>query len=138
MVQEAQKKSNFYFYTTSLWDASDLNDTVVILPDEKVAELDLFFEADGHYFWDEAKTADYQPYVDQYNRIAKKIGFRPTQVMLVCLDVLEETCHQLSEAYSNLTVLNQHMFRNAIVKLFENSFGEIEPQESVNNNQPSK
>lgn len=103
-----------------------INDTVVILPDEKVAELDLFFEVDGLYFWIEAKTSDYQNHIDKYNRMAKMIGFQPSQVMLVCLDVLEETCQRLVEPYSHLTVLNQYMVRDKVVKLLEASFGTIE------------
>jgi hypothetical protein len=103
-----------------------INDTVVILPDEKVAELDLFFEVDGLYFWIEAKTSDYQNHIDKYNRMAKMIGFQPSQVMLVCLDVLEETCQRLVETYSHLTVLNQYMVRDKVVKLLEASFGTIE------------
>ena len=102
-----------------------LNDTVIVLPDQKGAELDLFCEVDGLYFWLEAKTGDYQRHIEKYNHMAKLIGLPTKQVMLVILDLSETTCHSLSAIYSHLTILNQHMVRAALMELFGNAFGTL-------------
>lgn len=102
-----------------------LNDTVIVLPDQKGAELDLFCEVDGLYFWLEAKTGDYQRHIEKYDHMAKLIGLPQKQVMLVILDLPEQTCRSLSGLYSHLTILNQHMVRAALMELFCNAFGAL-------------
>ena len=100
------------------------NDTVIRLPDQKEAELDLFFEVDGLLFWIEAKSADYQHHIEKYNRMAKTIGLPQKQVMLVCLDLKETACMSLTMIYPYLTVLNPQILRLTLRCLFCEAFGE--------------
>ena len=103
-----------------------INDTVVILPNQKGAEMDIFCEIDGLYFWLEAKTGDYQQHVEKYDCMAKSLHLPAKQVMVVILDLPETACRLLTQTYSHLTVLNQYLVRPTITQLFIDSFGEIE------------
>ena len=99
-----------------------LNDTVVRLPDQTYAELDLFCEVDGFYFWLEAKTGDYQQDIGKYVQRAQLMNLSAKQAILVVLDLSETICHALSSSYPNITVLNQQMVRPAIRELLKEAF----------------
>lgn len=81
----------------------------ITLPNGDDFELDVLFEVDGEIFWFEAKTGEYQQYVNKYKKMAQVLGLDSEHAFMVLLDVSEQDCMTLQKLFS-MQVVNQAQF----------------------------
>jgi hypothetical protein len=82
----------------------------VVLPNGDDFEFDLLFAIAGDVYWFEAKTGDYQRYVEKYSRIAKLLGLEGSRAFLILTDVSDETARDLRGLFG-MTVVSTARFR---------------------------
>jgi predicted Zn finger-like uncharacterized protein len=82
----------------------------IILPNEDDFELDILFEVEKHIYWVEAKTGDYQSYIDKYTKMSKILGVDNQHAFMVLTSIDENLCDSLSSMFSmNVCSLNSFM-----------------------------
>jgi|LDZT01.1.fsa_nt_gi hypothetical protein len=99
-----------------------LTNPQIILPNGDDFELDVLFSIDEEIFWFEAKTGDYQNYVDKYSRMAKLLQLDNKHAFMVLTEVNEQNCIALRKIFG-MEVVNiekfSETFQNSIRHLNE-------------------
>lgn len=99
-----------------------LTNPQIILPNGDDFELDVLFSIDEEIFWFEAKTGDYQNYVDKYSRMAKLLQLDNKHAFMVLTEVNEQNCVALKKIFG-MEVVNiekfSETFQNSIKHLNE-------------------
>jgi hypothetical protein len=67
----------------------------IILPNGDDFELDLIFRIEDEFFWFEAKTGDYQRYVEKYSRIAKILKLDNDHAYMILTDITKDGAQAL-------------------------------------------
>lgn len=102
---------------------SYLTNPQIILPNGDDFELDVLFSIDDEIFWFEAKTGEYQNYVEKYSRMAKLMQLDNQHAFMVLTEVNEPNCIALKKIFG-MEVVNiesfSEKFQNAINHLNEN------------------
>lgn len=97
-----------------------LTNPQIILPNGDDFELDVIFSIDDEIFWFEAKTGEYQNYVDKYSRMAKLMHLDSKHSFMVLTEVNESNCAALKKVFG-MEVVNienfSEKFQNAISHL---------------------
>lgn len=99
-----------------------LTNPQIILPNSDDFELDVMFYIEDEIFWFEAKTGEYQNYVDKYSKMAKLMQLDSKHSFMVLTEVNEPNCVALKKVFG-MEVLNiesfSEKFQNAISHLNE-------------------
>ncbi len=99
-----------------------LTNPQIILPNGDDFELDVLFYIENEIFWFEAKTGEYQNYVDKYSRMAKLMQLDNKHSFMVLTEVNEQNCVALKKVFG-MEVVNiesfSEKFQNAINHLNE-------------------
>lgn len=99
-----------------------LTNPQIILPNGDDFELDVLFYIEDEIFWFEAKTGEYQNYVDKYSRMAKLMKLDSNHSFMVLTEVNEPNCVALKKVFG-MEVVNiesfSEKFQNAINHLKE-------------------
>ena len=66
---------------------SCLQNVEIKLPDGQDFELDLIFKIGDEHFWFEAKTGDYQKYIDKYSKMSDLLGLDCKHAYMVLTDI---------------------------------------------------
>lgn len=97
-----------------------LTNPQIILPNGDDFELDVLFHIENEIFWFEAKTGEYQNYVDKYSRMAKLLQLDNKHAFMVLTEVNEPNCVALKKVFG-MEVVNiesfSEKFQNAISHL---------------------
>jgi len=91
----------------------------IILPNEDDFELDILFEIEGYMYWVEAKTGDYQSYIDKYSKMSKILGVDNQHAFMVLTNIDDNLCESLSSMFS-MNVCSIHGFMES----FDNVLGQ--------------
>lgn len=101
---------------------SYLTNPQIILPNGDDFELDILFCIEDEIFWFEAKTGEYQNYVDKYSKMAKLMELDSEHSFMVLTEVHEPNCIALKKIFG-MEVVNiesfSEKFQNAISYLNE-------------------
>jgi hypothetical protein len=76
----------------------------IILPNGDDFELDILFEIEQEIYWFEAKTSDYQKYIDKYSRMSKLLDLDRSQCYMVLTDVTDHSAKALSNLFGMTVV----------------------------------
>lgn len=99
-----------------------LTNPQIILPNGDDFELDVLFYIEDEIFWFEAKTGEYQNYVNKYSRMAKLMQLDSKHSFMVLTEVNEPNCVALKKVFG-MEVVNiesfSEKFQNAIIHLNE-------------------
>ncbi|WP_353683282.1 hypothetical protein V4D30_05250 [Thermodesulfovibrio sp. 3907-1M] len=68
---------------------SYLKNPQIILPNGDNFELDIIFKIEDEYFWFEAKTGDYQRYIDKYSKVAEILKLDYEHAYMILTDITE-------------------------------------------------
>jgi len=80
------------------------------LPNEDDFELDILFEVQERIYWVEAKTGDYQAYIDKYTKMSKILGVDNQHAFMVLTNIEDNLCESLSAMFSmNVTSIHGFM-----------------------------
>jgi len=71
----------------------------VILPNGDDFELDLVFRIEDEFFWFEAKTGDYQRYVDKYSKVAKILNLDYEHAYMILTDITRDGAQALTTLF---------------------------------------
>jgi len=88
----------------------------IILPNEDDFELDILFEVQETIYWVEAKTGDYQSYIDKYSKMSKILDIDNEHAFMVLTNVDESVCDSLSAIFS-MNVCSIHTFMDSFAKV---------------------
>lgn len=97
-----------------------LTNPQIILPNGDDFELDLLLYLEDEIFWFEAKTGDYQNYVDKYSRMSKIMQIDNQHSFMVLTEVSNQNCVALKQLYGMEVVSIENFsekFQNAISHL---------------------
>ena len=78
---------------------SYLKNPQIILPNEDDFELDILFRIKEHFFWFEAKTGDYQKYVEKYSKIARILRLDREHAYMILTDITETVSDKLDRIF---------------------------------------
>lgn len=95
-----------------------LTNPQIILPNGDDFELDILFSIEGEIFWFEAKTGEYQHYVEKYSKMAKLLKLDKEHAFMVLTEVNEQTCSALKKVFG-MEVVNIENFSNTIKNAIE-------------------
>jgi len=88
----------------------------VILPNGDDFELDILAAIGSSIYWIEAKSGDYQRYVEKYSRFSRVLGLDSAHSMMVLADVSDDRCDALSSLFS-MTVCNLRSFEDRLLSV---------------------
>lgn len=71
----------------------------IILPNGDDFELDLLFRIENEFFWFEAKTGDYQRYVEKYSRMAKILNLDNDHAYMILTDITRDSAQALTTLF---------------------------------------
>lgn len=91
----------------------------ITLPNGDDFELDVLAAIGTHVYWIEAKTGDYQQYVEKYARFARLLGVGPDHSFLVLTDISEDVCEKLSSLFP-MTVCTLQSFEEKLLAVARN------------------
>lgn len=103
-----------------------LTNPQIILPNGDDFELDVLFSIDEEIFWFEAKTGDYQNYVDKYSRMAKLMQLDNKHAFMVLTEVNEQNCVALKKIFG-MEVVNIEKFSET----FQNSIRHLNEEKNA-------
>lgn len=86
------------------------------LPNGDDFELDLLFAIEDDIFWFEAKTGDYQRYIEKYSRMARFLALEPSRAFLILTDVSEATAKNLQHLFG-MTVVAISRFQDELERV---------------------
>jgi len=92
------------------------------LPNEDDFELDILFEVEEKMYWVEAKTGDYQSYIDKYSKMTKILEIDNYHAFMVLTSIDESICDSLSAMFS---------MKVCSINVFMESFEQILTQDLV-------
>src|SRR5690606_7225129 len=103
-----------------------LTNPQIILPNGDDFELDVLFSIDEEVFWFEAKTGDYQNYVDKYSRMAKLLQLDNKHAFMVLTEVNDQNCIALKKIFG-MEVVNIEKFSET----FQNSIRHLNEEKNA-------
>ncbi len=83
---------------------SYLKNPQIELPNGDDFELDVMFKIEDEIFWFEAKTGDYQRYINKYSKIANILGLDCEHAFMILTDITDEGAKALKSLF-NMTVV---------------------------------
>ena len=86
------------------------------LPNEDDFELDILFEVQERMYWVEAKTGDYQSYIDKYTKMSKLLGVDNQHAFMVLTNIEDNLCDSLSSMFS-MNVCSIHGFMESFANV---------------------
>ena len=89
----------------------------IILPNGDDFELDILFFLEGEIYWFEAKTGQYQNYVEKYARMSRLLNLDPDHAYMVLTDIDTNTTAALTKLF-NMQVLDVESFGGRVAELF--------------------
>ncbi len=89
---------------------SYIKNSQVVLPDGKDFELDLLFKIGDEFYWFEAKTGDYQRYVEKYSKVAKVLGLDQEHAFMILTDITEAGAEVLCSLFGMKVVQIDRFF----------------------------
>lgn len=92
-----------------------LTNPQIILPNGDDFELDVLFYIEDEIFWFEAKTGEYQNYVDKYSKMAKLLQLDSKHAFMVLTEVNEPNCVALKKVFG-MEVVNIESFSGKFKK----------------------
>ncbi len=78
---------------------SYLKNPQIMLPNGDDFELDILFKIEDEYFWFEAKTGDYQRYIDKYSKIAKILNLDYKHTFMILTDITDSGAEALRSLF---------------------------------------
>lgn len=102
---------------------SYLTNPQIILPNGDDFELDVLFSIEDEIYWFEAKTGEYQNYINKYSQMAKLMNLDNEHAFMVLTEVNPSNCTALKKIFG-MEVINiesfSEKFKNAISHLKKN------------------
>ncbi len=90
----------------------------ITLPNGDDFELDILFSIENKIFWFEAKTGDYQNYVEKYSKMSRLFQLDNKHAYMVLTEASEQDCSALKKLFG-MEVVNiekfSEIFKNAIL-----------------------
>lgn len=86
----------------------------IILPNGNDFEFDVMYLIEGYLYWIEAKTGNYQNYVEKYSKIATLFGENEVRPYMVLTDILGDKSIQTLSKLFNMKVCYVEDFSNVI------------------------
>jgi len=96
---------------------SYLKNPQIQLPNGDDFELDILFNIENEIFWFEAKTGEYQRYVQKYSNVAKILGLDYEHSYMILSDITESSAHALKSMFK-MTVVRIDDFSKHIEEVF--------------------
>lgn len=93
----------------------------IVLPNGKDFELDLLFQISGQIYWFEAKTGEYQKYVDKYSKVSQYLELDKSHSFMILIDRDDCSTRALSDIFS-LTVVSSDRFVEEFKKILQINF----------------
>jgi hypothetical protein len=90
----------------------------IILPNGDDFELDAIFKIGNDIFWFEAKTGNYQRYLEKYAKISSILGLDREHSFMILTDVSETSAQELSSLFQ-MKVVNIESFVDHLDRAFE-------------------
>lgn len=103
-----------------------LTNPQIILPNGDDFELDVLFYIENEVFWLEAKTGEYQNYVDKYSKMAKLMELDSSHSFMVLTEVNEVNCIALKKVFG-MEVVNIERFSEK----FENAINHLNKKKNI-------
>ncbi len=88
----------------------------IVLPNGKDFELDLLFQVENQIYWFEAKTGEYQKYVDKYSKVSQYLELDKSHSFMILIDRDDCSTKALSDIFS-LTVVSSDRFAEEFKKI---------------------
>lgn len=99
---------------------SYISNPQVKLPNGDDFEFDVFFEIEGDIFWFEAKTGDYQRYVEKYSKISRILNLGKNHSFMILTDITDEGADALKSLFGMNVVKIEH-FSEEFLRLIKYS-----------------
>ena len=90
----------------------------IILPNGDDFELDAIFKIGNDIFWFEAKTGNYQRYLEKYAKISSILGLDREHAFMILTDISETSAQELSALFQ-MKVVNIESFVEHLDRAFE-------------------
>ncbi len=104
----------------------------IMLPNGDDFELDLMFRIEDSFFWFEAKTGDYQRYVDKYSRVAKILNLDRDHAYMILTDITKDGAQALTTLFHmNVVRIDDfpEVFSKVVAKVCSKAQNEIKALE---------
>ncbi len=104
----------------------------IMLPNGDDFELDLMFRIEDSFFWFEAKTGDYQRYVDKYSRVAKILNLDRDHAYMILTDITKDGAQALTTLFHmNVVRIDNfpEVFSKVVAKVCSKAQNEIKALE---------
>lgn len=88
---------------------------LVTLPNGDYFEFDFLLEIEGEIFWMEAKTGDYQRYVNKYSKIANILNLDTSHAFMILTDITDAGVEALKSLF-NMNVVSIKQFSDEFTK----------------------
>jgi len=88
----------------------------IVLPNGDDFELDVLVSMGDAIYWIEAKSGDYQQYINKYSKFARTLGLDYEHSLMVLTDVVDDLCDELSSLFA-MTVCNLHGFEEKLLSV---------------------
>lgn len=85
------------------------------LPNGKDFELDLLFKIRDKFFWFEAKTGEYQQYVNRYSSVSNILNIPKDQAFIVITEITKTGAEAISDIF-DMNVTNLESFEECFLK----------------------
>lgn len=82
----------------------------IVLPNGDNFELDILFKIEEDFFWFEAKTGDYQRYIEKYSRMSSLLELGLENSFMVLTGISKNSAKDLSLLYG-ITIIGVEQFR---------------------------
>lgn len=109
---------------------SYISNPLIKLPNGDDFELDILFEIEGEIFWFEAKSGDYQRYIEKYSRFSKILNLDIDHCYMILTDITPAGAQALRGLF-NMKVVRIEDFHEEFLKSLE-KFSDV--KESIDNN----
>lgn len=116
---------------------SYLKNPKIILPNGDDFELDIIFKIENEYFWLEAKTGDYQRYINKYSEVAEILKLDYKHAYLILTDITEAGAKALCSLFKmNVVRIDDfyEIFKEAIQHLKPKVEEELESESNEQTN----
>lgn len=97
----------------------------VKLPNGDDFELDILFEIEGEIYWFEAKTGDYQRYVEKYSKISRILNLNRDHSFMILTDIRETATQALTSLFG-MNVIKIENFSKEFQKMIEKYSDQID------------
>ncbi len=104
---------------------SYLKNAQIVLPNGDDFELDILFKIEDEYFWFEAKTGDYQRYIDKYSKMAKILNLDYEHAFMILTDITDSGAQALRSLFK-MNVVKINKFYETIREVIQQLKPEVE------------